>query len=743
MGGQGSCLSDFSPCSGFSDGAGSYFNFVGMNDDDTFGTGSACGCAVACYPCNDQFPENYAAWRGGLRWLRPSRTAFSLDAAGRFRPAVSDDPTPHRIPHLVYFDRAPCWSSFGAECYGFPRGLCECDSPPSCLCSPGLPCPGHFYDAWWYRGYLWSPHPEGGFIDCRRTVETEAKVIAASAGSLYQASFLRASAPRYADFNTRHCASNKFIACAAYIDADLPCPSVFEHPELQSTYNPGAERGQFHYLGIEFHSLRLRDQGAYSGATGERLAVKNRALSRVHEVIDRLSHETYLRGVTGNSFLDIWSRSWSAQKCGGMTVGEYPNSYLRFSGCVVNVVLEVVEWKVHISLVAHAEREVTPGGPLIFKDYLLPTVRVRVYGRIVVRAQFANRSCSLGGREIFINNPCMESAVVRDAAGNSADEIVVVDGRGIPFDAPDSVEWWGYHGKSGVSPWVNVLPWDDWGPAVLIPQCCRLGRALSGLEIHGWPTSIETVPQSQANTLYDGHIAIDFSNQGTFMAVCGEDDGGGIEPGPSGEFPPYTGPIGPSTPFGPIGGPHAPDVPPIGPIGPLAPIGGPDERAPSIPIGPSEPPIYGPIGGPDARVPSIPIGPAEPPVYGPIGGPDARVPSIPIGPSEPPVYGPIGGPDARVPSIPIGPSEPPVHRPIGGPFSPPGGPEISPGPPVVIVPPRRMRPPVIPPSRPIRPGAIYKPGPPHSPQPPGIPPIESPLEPRPGYNRGPNVRPYI
>lgn len=703
-----------SPCNGFYDGVGSFDIYVGMGNVQNQGNIEGCACDVACHPCYDTFPGGYSSWRGGKRWMRPSRTLYNQDSRGMLRPALSSLEYPHRIPHTTIFDRAPCYDHTGRECYDTLRGLCECDNPPNCnaegpqnpedpgpfnFCPSGQPCPGLFYDTWWYDGYLWSPHPLGGFIKCRLTTQVDPLPIEAKAGSLYQAAFLRSGSRfYYGDYNNKHCVSNKFVFCAAYIDSNTQCTSSFSNPQLQETYNAGAAQGQFHNMGLSWNGISLKDQEQYSNCTGIVRDIKNAALARIPQLFDTVQHKTYSLGVSGNVWLDIWERQWSASGCDGFVLAEFPDSYLRFSRCPVRVTVEMVKAKVSFSLVAHTEGKQTWGENDEY--FLLPTVRVRVHATLAVRAYLDGNTCILNGQTIEIDNhnedesDCPNSATV---VGGIDEIIVVHDGKS--FDPPTSVEWWGYHGRSGVAPWLNRLQWPDFGNQ--FQQCCRLGWALSGLAIKGWPTAIESRGQSQANSLYDGSVTIDFANQGTFTAVCGQpDDGGGAGTPVDGDFKPNgpTGQQGPFSPSGPKERPYIPEQPdapfdptrpPIG-RGPNRPIGGPDGPdapeypAPRGPVGPAGP--YTPADRePPREFPpnQNPFDPTRPPVGQPpvVGGPRPRLkppqipPTLPIPIGRRPI---IQGPGRQMPPNDNPPSP---HDPIRGgnfPFGPTG--PIGPGP---------------------------------------------------------------
>lgn len=645
-----SCTVGYSPCSGFSDGAGSFLHWVGMDVGDGEGQLCGCCCEIGCESCTEESAGTGQAWVDGQRWLRPAAVRDGRDARGLLHDLKTNEP--HRVPVQVTYDKAPCFDMDGHECYGdiqspHEQGLCRCDDlsgcgegDPRCAGVPaGGVCGGLHPDRFTYKGHTWTGGAE--HFRCRETFESAGSArwfdpVRLFGNPLYQAAFVRS------DNRSYHCTSNRMSLCGG-VSYGSECVEPPPHP---GEYYIGEDHQAFSFCTIDYDNVTLAIPPGLGPSSVVVRQLKALAIQRVTALpgLNQLDYRPFLDGprVGNNSIVDRWGRTWGF----GLSpddwraqgnVATFNNCKLRQSGCPVRVELFVRFAAVEMSLVAH--RTINRGGPpnrSLIEPRLWPSVRIRLYAELGIHAELIGPCVrSRHGESValeVVNDPAYVQPPVVSPIG--ADSIVFLDDAGTEFIPPVVADWWGYHGEFGAIPWEPVEYNENENTTA---KCCQLGYYLHGTEVRGWPTASDSQPEAPAS-LYLGKVTLGFrtSNWCTNCAMSGahpnppECDGGGGHP--------YIPPVG-VHPRGidlrPIGGPLGPGLAPES-IPPVGPIGGPVMR----PSEPSPLPPVGPIGGPVQRpIHTEPVPPATaapfPPSVVPIGA--APYPDPPISrPSAPP-----------------------------------------------------------------------------------------------------------
>lgn len=646
-----SCTVDQSPCSGFSDGAGSFLHWVGLDTGDDSGQLCGCCCEMGCESCTEESAGTGQAWLDGRRWLRPSILHDGRDATGRLHDLRTGEP--HRVPVQVTYDKAPCFDMDGHECYGDPQGehepgLCRCDDLSGCgLDSPrcegapsGGPCGGLHPDRFTYKGHSWTGGAQ--HFTCRETFESAGSArwldpVRLFGGPLFQAAFVRS------DNRSQHCTSNRMSLCGG-VSYGSEC---VEPPPFAGEYYIGEDHQAFNFCWIDFLGLGLSNPAGVGPSSRVARRIKHDALQRLQQLpgLNQLDYRPFVGGPNAgnNAIIDRWGRTWGL----GLPpedwrvqghVATFPNCRLRQSGCPV-VVTVFIRWaSIEMSLVAHRTINRDEDRNLI-EPRLWPSARVRVYLELGIHAETLGPCVrTRHGEQValeVVNDPAYVNPPVVTPIGS--DSIVYLDADGTEFIPPLVADWWGYHGEFGAVPWEPVEYDENMNTTT---KCCQLGYHLDGIQIRGWPTASASNPANPA-TLYLGSVKLGFrtSQWCTQCATSGGhpnppecDEGGGN---------PYIPPVG-VQPRGidlrPIGGPPGPGLAPE-PIPPFGPIGGPTLPPESPePVPPATPVPYPPL--------VVPIGAEpypDPPLVRPTAPPPTKPPRPrPIPPVRPGRRFPVG-----------------------------------------------------------------------------------------------------
>lgn len=512
------------------------------NQSDTGAARDRCG--LGCQDCldwpDDQLAFKQKLFRTGKRFLRPSRGLSGRNAHGRLADLVTNIPMP--VPRRVQYQRAPCWTNDGDECFGT---ICDCDgsegynpspSPeeaeavchtPAGDVGPGELLPGRLRDCRGYTGWEWLPPSEiNRTIDCRHIVHEQGpSTVVLSTGELCEP----------VNHRMMGCCANMMVLALAKI-ASSDCRSGYQC-FVDDPLLPG------HPLGFLYYADG--DVGAESRALWDVMQFQNNA-TFLHAPSEQASDKLL---VDSKNYTLQALKTWTpfhtlgntVPSSGNHNVGLYRKE-LDLSGQPVTnfpVIMPILVGLRHANTYASGHLRLYKAHielkliviPIMVGTPLTSTVeKWEPYVRVRMRMWTYIDAPSFSAMIIRDWKPADDPARVTSVLFNRAfvgglptvyppiDDVVITDINGTPFIPPRMVEWRGWRGNFSF-PKTEPIFQGDYNSSnqsndlrKLISGTSNLsGRLTSSyLSIPGWSDQHEQSPAAPIKT-YGGDVRIGFA----------------------------------------------------------------------------------------------------------------------------------------------------------------------------------------------------------------------------------------